>query len=71
MRRLNKDYSKLALDYKREERYRARARGGRAAKCVICHQLPARDIIIPCEHSCICPGCMKAGALLRSGMTIC
>ncbi|KAJ1454761.1 hypothetical protein M885DRAFT_617856 [Pelagophyceae sp. CCMP2097] len=55
-RRQNKDYVALAQTYARERPFRAL---GAAARCCMCQGAAVEDVLFPCEHKCVCRGCMK------------
>lgn len=51
----NKDYVALANAYRVERDYRDL---GATPTCVMCHAQPCYDVLFPCEHKCVCRGCM-------------
>ena len=56
--KLNKDYVKMMTEYTNQAPYRGPANGnGEVPTCIICQQRPARDVFLPCEHTCVCKQC--------------
>ena len=55
-RKLNKDYSHMATEYVRQEKYRVFSR----KKAIICRDKsqPLADVFVPCEHVCACRKCI-------------
>jgi trichohyalin len=65
--KLNKDYMKMMTDYANLAPYRGPSSGsGEVPTCVICQQRPARDVFLPCEHTCVCKQCMTEHAYVGS-----
>eukprot|EP00949_MAST-11_sp_MAST-11-sp1_P000596 g596.t1 len=59
-RKMNKDYIKMAQTYAALEPYRrlAMGMGGEGATCILCSSNLSTEILLPCEHSCICSSCI-------------
>jgi ankyrin repeat protein len=56
----NKDYMKMVEEYTAQMPYRKPAAGyDEVPTCIICHERPARDVFLPCEHTCVCKGCIE------------
>ena len=57
----NKDYMKMVEEYTTQMPYRKPAAGyDEVPTCIICHERPARDVFLPCEHTCVCKGCIES-----------
>lgn len=57
--RLNEDYAAMAARYAAVQPYRDAARGIRTVTCLLCHKEPVKHAFLPCEHACVCDGCLK------------
>ena len=59
----NKDYVALARAYALEKAYRVL---DAEPTCVMCHSQPCHDVIFPCEHKCVCRGCLVLNGIGES-----
>lgn len=60
-RKMNKDYAHLAAEYVRTSRYLTVARDGTVlnkVKCCMCNKREVTDMIVPCDHTCVCRKCI-------------
>lgn len=62
-RKQNKDYVQLADAYKLEAQYR---KLDGHPTCVMCHRNPVHDVLFPCEHKCVCRGCLRENGIGES-----
>lgn len=69
MGKLNKDYMWLVQEERRMAPYRyydlaLAARPDRPIMCVLCCAAPVQDVIFPCQHMCVCQGCMHHNSIV-------
>ena len=63
----NKDYMKM-VEKIAQMPYRKPAAGyDEVPTCIICHERPARDVFLPCEHTCVCKSCIESYGIKARG----
>jgi hypothetical protein len=65
-RRLNADYLALAREHAQRQRFTRDPVSGAfptGALCVLCREIEPAGVFFPCEHRCVCAGCVTAHAI--------